>query len=152
MSRNAKSFTGKAEVLLGGCLYADGIKGKLQHGCNILSHLLNVRREVRCLCHDGGIDIADLPSFFAYERGCSGEQNTAINVFVCRIGIGKMLSDIPQSQSPKQCVTNGVQQYVGIGVTEQPFFVRNRHTAQNQSSLGDKPMHVIAVTYAKAAH
>ena len=118
MSRNAKSFTRKAEVLLGGCLNTNGIKGEIQHGCNVLAHLLNVRRETRCLCYNGCIDIADLPSFFAYQFCCLGEQNATVDILKAVIAVGEVFSHVSKRQGTKERVTNGMQKHVGIGVTK----------------------------------
>jgi hypothetical protein len=40
-----------------------------------------------------------------------------------------MHSDITQTSRPQQGITDGVDQNIGIRMTQQAFFIRNRHTA-----------------------
>jgi len=63
-----------------------------------------------------------------------------------------MLSDVSKCQSPKQGIGDRVQQHVGVGVTEQSRFVWDVNAAQDQSTLGDETVYVVAVTDTDIPH
>jgi hypothetical protein len=54
-----------------------------------------------------------------------------------------MHSDITQTSRPQQGITDGVDQHIGIRMTQQAFFIRKRHTAQYQRTPLHQTVNVI---------
>ena len=52
----------------------------------------------------------------------------------------------------QQCITNRVDQHIGIGMTQQAFRMLDLDTPQHQSPALDQGMHVEAVTDTKCRH
>lgn len=152
MCCNTKLFTGKSEMFLGGGFYAYAVKGDGKNCCNFFPHIQNIWGEAWCLRNYCGINIADLPSSFANHFCGTQEKNATVDVRILCVTVRKMLTNISQGQSAQKGIANSVQKHVGIRVPQKSFFVGNGHSAQNQGSIGDKPMHVISVSNAKITH
>ena len=63
--------------------------------------------------------------------------------------IRKVLTDIAQSRRSEQRIDHGMQQGISIGMTGQPFFVRNPDAAQNERSAIRPRMHVVSETHSQ---
>ena len=59
MGGNTLPCTGEAEPFLGGGLNADAVKRHTAGGGDILTHFQNMRRKLRRLRKNGGVDVAD---------------------------------------------------------------------------------------------
>ena len=62
-----------------------------------------------------------------------------------------MPADIAQRGRAQQRIGNGVQQYVGVAVAQQPFFMRDIHSAQDKTAAFHQPVRVVAVPDARHA-
>jgi hypothetical protein len=56
-----------------------------------------------------------------------------------------MLADVTQRSSAEQGITQGVQQDVTVGMSEQPEAVCNTHAAQSNEIAFSETVHIIAV-------
>ena len=77
------------------------------------------------------------------------EQQQRVGTLIGRIGVGKKLPDIPGTSSAQDGICQGMSQDVGIGMTEQPFIVRNIDPADNTSAPFHQTMDIVAVSDAK---
>lgn len=58
-----------------------------------------------------------------------------------------MFTDIAEGSGSKQCVTNGMDQHIGIAVSEKSFLVRHLHAPEHQRSSSHKAVHVNTKSY-----
>lgn len=57
-----------------------------------------------------------------------------------------MAADIAESSRTEHCITNGVQHDVGVGMAEQPGFMWNADTTEDELSTGHEWMDIISNT------
>ena len=58
-----------------------------------------------------------------------------------------MLANISEGGSTKECVGDGVDKNVGIGMPVKAYRVFNLNAAEDELSAGDEPVHIIAKSY-----
>ena len=58
------------------------------------------------------------------------KQNFTVNIFIRRVGVGEVNTDVAQARCPKQCIANGMKQYIGIAVPNGTFGVLNFYPSQ----------------------
>lgn len=69
---------------------------------------------------DGGeVGINCLTTLLAYHLHDGGEELHAVGSTIPLVGIGKMVTDVPLFDGPKERVHQNVQCYISVGVTEQ---------------------------------
>ncbi|MNC57353.1 hypothetical protein D3C75_1070100 [compost metagenome] len=56
-----------------------------------------------------------------------------------------MLADIAQRRGAEQGIAQGVQQYIAIGMGQQPELVRNAHPTQGDEIAFREAVHIVAV-------
>jgi hypothetical protein len=138
--------TGKTELLGGGGLDVDRVQRHLQVLGDQTAHGLDVRRHLRRLGDDGGVDIADHIALGVDQTQHMAQQRTAVGTFEGRIGVGEVLADITQRAGAEQRIAQGMQQHVAIGVGHQAEPVRDAHTAESDEIALAEAMNVVAVT------
>ncbi len=104
-----------------------------------------MRRHLRRLGDDGGIDIADRVPLGLYLRQHVAQQHAAVGALELRVGVREMLADIPQRRGTKQRVAQRVQQHVAVGMGEQPEPVWNPHAAKRDVVAFTEAVHVVTV-------
>ena len=60
-----------------------------------------------------------------------------------------MLADVAECGSSQQRVADGVQQHVGIAMSEQPEAMGYQHSPEPQLAVGDKLVYIVAYSYAQ---
>ena len=84
--------------------------------------------------HDhGAVDVLDFEARRDHGREDCLQQLERVGVAVARVGVGKVLADVPQPGGPEQRVDHRVSEHVGIGVPLQTALVRDLHAAEDQS-------------------
>ena len=108
-----------------------------------------MRRDLGLLTSDGavGVDKFEAKAAHMFHDAC--EQQQRVGTLIGRIGVGKKLPDIPGTSSAQDGICQGMSQDVGIGMTEQPFIVRNIDPADNTSAPFHQTMDIVAVSDAK---
>ena len=118
-------------MLLGGGFYAYGRNIDPEGIGNVLAHRRDMGRQFGGLAKQRGVDVAQLVAVAGQNGGNLAGQRQRVSALVGGVGIGKMFADIAQGSRAQHGIHNGVQQNIGIGMPQQPFFVRNFHTAQD---------------------
>ena len=118
---NAKPLAGKAKVFFRGSFHAHIVQSKAQSIGNVLPHGRDMRCQLGCLTQNSGINVANSITGFIQQTANLPQQHQGICSLVPRVGIRKMLADIPQRRRAKQCIRNCVQQHICIGMAQQPF-------------------------------
>ena len=108
-----------------------------------------MRGEFGLLGDQRRVDIDRPPAFFSQQRHSTAQQHAAVGTLVARVGVRKVAANIAQRDGAEQRVGNRVQQRIGIGMTEQPGWVRDFHAAKYQLAAFNQPMHVVALTDSK---
>ena len=99
MRGNAESLACEAEVLLGGCFHADGVKlnahGRGQH----LTHALDICLELRSLSNDRAVGIYYTVALIAQQSNNSFQQFNAVCTEVGIVIIRKKSANIAERSS-----------------------------------------------------
>ena len=101
---------------------------------NVSSHLIDVRRHFRFFDIDQRIDIDDLIAVFFQHLIRLIQQKQRRDAFVSGIRVRKMRADILEAHGADQRFDDRMQQYIGIGMAQETFFIRDLHTADDQIS------------------
>src|SRR5207237_10932563 len=75
------------------------------------------------------------------------QKNAAVRSAPACVRIWKKTANVPFAQSPQDSVANRVHEHICIGVSIQPFGMRNFHAAQDQFASRDQLMHIISNTH-----
>ena len=104
-------------MLVGGRLDIDarGVESLLE----ARYHLRYMTRQLRLLSDDGEVGIDHLVARLAHHLHDGGEELSAVGSTVLLVGVGEVIADVSLPDSPEECVHQGMQSYVCIGVTEQ---------------------------------
>ena len=148
MGGNAKPLAGKAKVFFRGSFHAHIVQSKAQSIGNVLPHGRDMRCQLGCLTQNSGVNVANSITGFIQQTANLPQQHQGICSLVPRVGIRKMLADIPQRRRAKQCIRNCVQQHICIGMAQQAFFIWDRHAAHNQLAALHQAVNIITMTNA----
>ncbi len=100
--------------------------------------------------HDA-IDVRDAETGFPdFGRGC-GKHLGRIAAAVGRIGIGKHSANIGQRRRAQQRIGNGVQQHVGVAMTDKLPVVRHVDATQAQWAARDRTVRIFAESNTQVA-
>ncbi len=113
-----------------------------------------VRGQLRSLGMDRAIEVADLPATLSHFVDCGEQKMSRVGITPLRIGIRKPFSDITQSNGPKDCVGDGMQQDIGITVSVQAQLKLDGYSTQDQRPARHQPMPVVpqSYSYTRIAH
>jgi hypothetical protein len=84
------------------------------------------------LSKDVRVDVADLVTLLSDEVGSFAQELQTRNAFEPIIRIWKHFTDISEPAGAEQCVRDRMAEHITIGVSDQPFFMRDFDTAQDQ--------------------
>ena len=118
-----------------------------EDGGDIVPHLLNVGCQFRALGDDGRVYIAESVPLGIGQRHDVGQELETVGPFVAWVGVGEMFPDVSFRNGPENGVGDGVQQNVGVGVTEKALVVRDVHPSQDQPASFHQAVHVITMSY-----
>ena len=69
-----------------------------------LAHRVAVRRELRALQHDRGVDVADREAARAQLGDHGAQQRDRVGAFYCRVRVGEVLADVAEPGGAEQRV------------------------------------------------
>lgn len=110
---------GEAEFLGGGGFDGDIFFVGGHHLCETLFHGGNVGIEFGLLGGNGDVGVAEFPSFFAHERHCLAEQDFGVDIEKLAGGVGEVVPDVAHICGTENGVAEGMNQHIGIGVTQE---------------------------------
>ena len=105
-----------------------------------------MRPDTRRLREEGGVDIPRRPPRLPHEADDLAQQNLTVGVAEALVGGGEMLTDVTQGGRAEECVDDGMEQDIGVGMPVQPPVVRDLDAAENQAPSRSKAMSVVADT------
>ena len=108
-----------------------------------------MRLQLRCLCYDDSVHVADGKPCRADKPSRLGQEFPAVCARIVWVGIGKMLPDVAKRRRSEEGVGNGVQQHIRIRVPQQPLFIRYIHAAEDELASLHQSMHVVADTHSR---
>ena len=111
-------------------------------GRDVRAHGRDVRRELRRLRDDRGIDVADLVAARVDQRRNVAQEHAAVGALPPRVGVRKVRTDVAQRERAQQRVADRVQQHVGVGMPGEPARMRDRDAAQHERPALDQRVHV----------
>ena len=93
-------------------LHADIVDGRAHGGCQVLAHLLAMRRHLRRLSCDNAVDVDDLVALFAHISR-NGPPTASWNRTPSHsgIGVGEKLADIAAADGAEQRIGHGMRQH-----------------------------------------
>ena len=83
-----------------------------------------MRRHAWRFGEDGGVDIPRRPARLPSQADGLAQQFLAIGVTEALVGGRKMLADVPQRGRAEHRVGDGVEEDIGVGMSDQPAIVR----------------------------
>jgi hypothetical protein len=104
-----------------------------------------MRGHFRCLSDNRRVHIAHFPALALYQGQDVAQQCTAVSTFELRIGVRKMFTYITQCGGAKQCIAQGMQENITIGMSEQAEPVRNANATQGDEIAFSETVHIIAM-------
>lgn len=118
------------QFLVGLGLDADlrGVYAK--HFADLPADLFLKGAELRFFGDHHHVDIPYQESASAHHREDAGKQLAAVDALIRRVGIGKMLPDVPESGGPEQGVADGMEQNIRVGMAQEAFRVRDLDAAR----------------------
>ena len=149
---DAFAASGEAEFFGGGRLDVDAVDGDAEVVGDVCRHPRDVRRHLRRLRDDGGIDVADAPAALLQLLGDAAQQDAAVDAGKRRVGVREMAADVAQPRRAQQRVADRVQQHVGVGMAGEPALVGNVDAADDELAIFGKSVHVEAVADPEVIH
>ena len=110
-----------------------------RHG---LAHGRSVFHDLRRLETNGAVDIDYAIPFPADQGNRLFEQDLAVDILVCRIGIGEMNANVSQAERPQQGIADGVNKYIRIAVAQRAFRTGNECATQPEWPAFDQLMKI----------
>lgn len=99
-----------------------------------------------------GIDIAYTVSVLLEYPDCPGKQYPAVYTFIARICVREMIAYVTQGCRPKQCIADGMDEHIGIGMAQQPQLKINLHASYYQVTALNEPVNIVTVSYPDHTH
>ncbi len=100
--------------------------------------------ELRLLGVDHDVHIDGPKAGRSHARPNFAHEHATVHISVSRIGIGEQLADVSQPRRPQQCITQRVQDDVGVTVPAQPAVVLDPHAAQQERTPRSRSMQIVS--------
>lgn len=137
----------KTQVFIRGRLDPNAIALDPKRLGNVCLHRGHVRRDLRRLHHQRGVDVNDAAVTQRDLPGGFREKDSTRSAAPFRVGVGKESSNVALADSTEHRVTNRMHQHIRIRMPIEPFRVHDFNAAQNELSTIDKLMDVVADAY-----
>ena len=95
----------------------------------------------------GNMDVAYFVTSLPDEPNGIAQQYLAVDVFILRRRIGKVKADVAHCRRSQKGIAHGMNQHIGIGVSQQAKRVVDAYAAQPQLPAFDQPVHVKPHSY-----
>lgn len=134
----------KAETLVRSRLDRDLLRRNFQNVGNILEHRRNVLRDFRPFKRHSCINVDNgEPVVYQQVADVLQQQKTRYPL-VAWIGIREVFPDVSEPGCAEERIHDGVEQDVGVGVSVEPFPVRDLHSAKDQLAPFGKAVDVVS--------
>ena len=118
--------------MLGGCATHAYLRGiDVQSLSQILAHGIAVIPDLRVLTDDDRVHIRDPPGL-ADDCADLAQEIHRVGVFIAFVGIREVVSDIFESDSPKQGIGDGMGEDIGVRVAEESSLKGYIYTAKDE--------------------
>ena len=146
MGADGKAFARDAEAFFGCGFDADAVEFDAAGIGEIMAHFQNVRGHLGRLGDDCDIRIAQPIPFLREQADDVFEQFDAVGTAIVFVGVGEVFADVTERCRAEQGIDERMDGDIRIGMAEQPLFIRDRHTAQDELSAFDKAMKIVTVS------
>jgi hypothetical protein len=102
----------------------------------------------RALQAKGAVNVYYGISFFSQQPDDFFEQYFAVNAFVFRVFVRKMIANIAQIGGAQNGIAYCMNEHVGIGVAHSAFAMLYQYAAQPKLVTFCQTVHVVALSYA----
>jgi hypothetical protein len=137
LSRDALFSSFKAQPFGSGGFDGDVVKRGVEDVGDGLAHERDERGYLGLLSNDDAVDVADAKSMLVDELKAVAEEHFAVDVFVLGVVVGEVLSYVAEGGGAEDGVADGMEKYVGVGMAEEPFGVRDLDAAEPKRTVGD---------------
>ncbi len=141
--RGNSFFSAREPEPLGGGGLDGNLRGlHLEGRRQVLAHGRQVRGEFGALGDQRQVGIPQNIPLLLNEVDDVVQEPYTIGPTVTGIRVGKVLPEVSERQGAKQGVHQGMREDIGIGVSEQAPFMRNRNSSQDQGAIFNKGMDI----------
>jgi hypothetical protein len=142
VSRNTFLATDKSKFFVCGCFYGNIVGRETGDGGEGFLHLVDVWLDAGLFKYQRTIDVTNAVPLTANQFYNALQQYAAINGFEFCGSIGKLVTYVAQTGGAKQCIADGMNQHIGVGMAVRTFVVRYFDTSQNAGATFTKLMDV----------
>ena len=140
----------KTELFFRRRLHIHLIKFQSELFGDVPAHFLDVGRELRTLRHDRRIDVADAIALRTNHFRDMLQELHARHAFPAIVTVGKVPAEISERRCAQEGVLDGVQQHIGVRMSQKPIFMWNVDAAHDELAPCHQTVHV--VSHAKSRH
>lgn len=101
-----------------------------------VDHGASIRRELRRLQHDCGIDVRNSPAFGPDQCNRGRKQLHAVGTLPLWICVGEMLTDVAQARRTEQGIGNRMRNRIRVGMSDQTGSIGDVHATEHEATLG----------------
>ncbi len=132
MDFHRSTFANRIDFLVGLRFDVHVVLGCFESLRQILPHRIFVRPDFRLLADDCDVEISNFKTGTGDSPGCLSEKKGRILTVPFRSIIRKQLSDVLFSESPEECIRDGVVDSIAVRMAHRPFFVLQGHSSKNK--------------------
>jgi hypothetical protein len=139
---------GKTQFFCGGGFYIYMVDCTAEISGQIEAHIMQMGCHFWALGNNGYICISQCIALCSHHSHNSGQQIATVAIFVGRVGVGKVLTNITQSKGTQQAINQGVNKYIPIGMSNKSPLIGNTDSPQYKSTALAKSVDIVTMTYA----
>lgn len=128
----------------------DLIRRDTEGSGNVCAHCGKVGTEFGAFEDDDGVDVNDAETLLLEEVAREFEKTDGAGIFPAWIGIGEVSADVGEAGGAEECVGDGVNEDVAIGVASGAAVEWDVDAADDEGAAGFEAVEVVA--YAGASH
>lgn len=128
-------------------LHAHTVKGQLDGACEALPNGRSEILQLGTLKENGGVDVAQRIPAARGQLQCMFKKLNTLRPLPFRRSIRKMHPDIPQRHGAQNCVGDGMEEHVSVGMAIEPDVAGNVDASENQGPPRRQAVCVPALSY-----
>ena len=120
----------EAEALGGGGFDVDGCWRDVHEWGERLLDMVDVWAYLGALGADGGVDVGDGVAVVGEEADDVAEEELAVDAGIGGVGVGEVAADVAEGCCSEEGVADGVDEDVGVAMSEEAEFVGDEDAAE----------------------
>jgi len=113
------------------------------------AHRFDMRTDAGTLANHRTLDIADFVTRFADDFPHTLQQLQGVGTFPSFVGVGEVHADVARADRTEKRIGDRVEKDIGIGMAEEPFFMRDVDTPEDALAAIDELVDIEALTDAE---